>query len=90
MPNIRTGPVRARDLRANVKELGFEEGILITIELMLEEYVQDRQTMKQVVEILNDCAGNVLKMMHIGEKMKQELEQLKRDRQGGDAIDHNG
>ena len=73
-------PVRARDLRSNVKELGFEQGVMTTLEMMLEEHSQDRQTMRQMVAILNQCADNVLKMLHVGESMKQQVEELKRNR----------
>lgn len=88
-PQIRTGPVRARDLRANIKELGFESGVVATLELMLDEHAQDRQHIREMVEIVEQCTNIVNSMMQVGTSITQEMDQLKRERNQGDEIDHS-
>jgi hypothetical protein len=46
-------PVRARDLRANIKELGFEAGIITTLEALLDEFASLRQSMVQMATLQN-------------------------------------
>jgi 2-hydroxy-3-keto-5-methylthiopentenyl-1-phosphate phosphatase len=83
MPQIK-GPVRARDLRANVKDYGFEQGVLTTLEHMLDEHVSLRQHMRELTDLVSRCVDEVEKMVHIGDSMQTAIEQIKRERQGED------
>lgn len=85
---IRRGPIRARDLRANIRELGFEQGVVTTLELMLDEHTQDRQHIREMASLLDRCIDEVTKMIGVGEAMKKNMEQIKRDRDRGDEIEH--
>lgn len=87
-PYVARGPVRARDLRANIKELGFEQGVVTTLELMLDEHAQDRQHIREMASLLDRCIDEVTKMIGVGEAMKKNMEQIKRDRDRGDEIEH--
>jgi hypothetical protein len=80
-------PVRARDLRANIKEWGFEQGVIITLERMLDEHVQDRQNIRELVSLVDKCIDEVAKMGMIGDKIREELVVLRRQRDQGDVID---
>ena len=75
--NIR-GPVRARDLRANIKELGFEQGVVVTMELLLEEHQADRQQMREIAELLFKCIEQVGQMVQVGSGMHERLNALQR------------
>lgn len=87
-PNIARGPVRARDLRTNIKELGFEQGVVTTLELMLDEHTQDRQHIREMADLLDKCIDRVADMTSIGDAIKRQIEQMKRDRDAGDEIDN--
>jgi hypothetical protein len=81
MPQIK-GPVRARDLRANVSQLGFEKGVVETLEHLLDEHVSLRQHMRELTELTSKCVDEVEKMVNIGGAMQTAIEQIKRERQG--------
>lgn len=87
-PSIRVGPVRARDLRANIQEMGFEKGVVHTLELLLDEWAAQRDNMRAVVELVQIMSSNIEKMVHVGEHTKAQIEELKRRRDQGDAVDH--
>ena len=88
MPTV-NGPVRARDLRANIKEHGFETGMVMTLELLLDEHTQDRQTMREMASMLERVVDHMDRLMAVGSSITQELDRMKRDRQAGDEIDHS-
>ena len=79
MPRSPTLPVRARDLRSNIKELGFEQGVVATLETMLEEHSHMKQLVRDMAGLLDRCIDEVVKMTQVGESMKDRVEQLKRD-----------
>lgn len=81
MPSLRKAPVRARDLRANIKEHGYEIGVVTTIEAMLEEYSETRQNLREMAELLNECIDRVNDMVSVGTEMKQRIEEMKRVRE---------
>lgn len=83
MPQIK-GPVRARDLRANISQLGFEKGVIETLEHLLDEHVSLRQHMRELTELTAKCIDEVEKMVHIGGAIETKIEQIKRERQGED------
>ena len=81
MPSLRTGPVRARDLRANINELGYEVGVVTTLEAMLEEYSATRQNIREMAELIVQCIDRVNDMVSVGTERKQRIEELKRVRE---------
>lgn len=87
-PSIRGAPVRARDLRVNIRELGFEQGVMHTLELLLDEFAAHRENMREVVELIQIMSNNIEKMVHVGERAKVQIEELKRRGDQGDAISH--
>lgn len=87
MPIIR-GPVRARDLRANMKELGDKEGMAATIEQLLDEHVQDRENMRELAAMVDRLMDRFTEMTMVGSALKDQIEDVKRRMQQGDAIDH--
>ena len=88
MPTV-SGPVRARDLRSAIKEMGFEPAVVYILELLLDEHTQDRQHLREMTSLLDQCIDEVSKMVGIGTSITQTIDQLKRDRQRGDEIDHS-
>ena len=87
-PYVKRGPVRARDLRSNIQELGFEQGVVATLEALLDEHTQDRQDMREMAQLLDQCIDHVAQMVNVGTEMQKRMDDLKRIRDQGDAVDH--
>ena len=82
------GPIRARDLRANVKELGFEEGTLMTLELLLDERAPERQHMRELTDLVSHCIELVHQLSIVGEGLQTRINQIKRDQTGEADLDN--
>jgi len=80
-------PIRARDLRANIKELGFEQGVVQTLELALEELSQLRQYLRDLSELQNAITTRMLQFVEIGDAMSKRIDQIKRDQEQGNKLD---
>jgi hypothetical protein len=80
-------PVRARDLRSNIREMGFEKGVVHTLELALEELSQLRQHLHACVEIQSQLVDQVNRFISIGDVMSKKIDQLKRDKEQGNDLD---
>lgn len=87
MPIMR-GPVRARDLRANIKEYGSQEGIIMTLEQLLDEHVQDRENIRELAALLDRNNEILLQVTQAGGEMVKALDEFKRKQAQGDQIDH--
>jgi hypothetical protein len=70
--------VRARDLRRNVRELGFEKGVTATLELALEELSELRQHVTECVGLTGRCIDQVDQMIKVGDGMHQRLDAMTR------------
>jgi hypothetical protein len=70
--------VKARDLRVAVKDMGFEKGMLHTLELTLEELNELKQHQRQLTELVDMCIRQVDMMVQFGDAMKGALEELRR------------
>ena len=80
MPTV-NGPVRASDLRSAIKEMGFEPAVVYILELLLDEHTQDRQHLREMASMLDQCIDKVMQMVTVGTSITQQMDQLKRDRQ---------
>ncbi|HEY4383565.1 MAG TPA: hypothetical protein VGN34_03685 [Ktedonobacteraceae bacterium] len=87
-PEIQRGPVRARDLRANIKALGFDQGVVITLEALLDEFASYRQNMRDMADLLSMCINQVETMVAVGTGMQNNLKEIIHKLDQGDAIDH--
>lgn len=81
---------RARDLRANIKEMGFERGVVHTLELALEQQSEMHGHIRQMSELITTCIEQVEKMVVVGDHMRQTVDQLRRDLKGNDDADPGG
>lgn len=72
------GPIRARDLRANVKQYGFEKGTVISLELMLDEFVAMRQAIVDLTDLQSQMIDRVLDMTTVGDEMQKRLQAIAR------------
>jgi hypothetical protein len=81
-------PIRARDVRVTIQEQGFEKGIVTILERMCDERSGDRQTMREMAEVLRQCIDNVDKMVNVGENMKVKLQEVERREQQYREVSH--
>jgi response regulator of citrate/malate metabolism len=79
--------VRSRDVRANIKDYGFERGMQITFEQFLEEFAEYRQHMRELVEMQQMVIDNLNTLHRFSEALKNKMEQMTRDREQDDASD---
>lgn len=70
--------IRARDLRRNILEMGYEKGMAHTLELALEQQVEMQQSMRLVTEMLDQCINEIEKLVAIGGAMKDEVSSMRR------------
>ena len=71
-------PVRARDLRSNILSMGFEKGIVHTLELMLEEHSAMKQTLRDISEVTGLCVSQIEFLLKIGEGMQNRITEIQR------------
>ena len=77
--------IKARDLRANVAELGFERGMTVSLELALEDLSELRMHMQQLTELQVQCMDLIDKFMTISDGMKQSIDVMRRGREEVDG-----
>ena len=80
MPNV-----RARDLRDNVRVYGYEKGVMVTLEALFDERVQEREQMRELVDLVAMCVDRFEDLMQISTRMKDRLEELRRKEQQDDG-----
>lgn len=71
-------PIRARDLRTNIKEQGFEQGVVRTVELLLDEFAGLRQHMRELTELVSQCVDQISRLAEVGSRMKDTIDTIKR------------
>jgi hypothetical protein len=76
------GPIRARDLRSNIKDYGYEKGVVVTLELLLDEFTETRQHLRDCVQLIDMCIDTVNTLTKINDGMKGKIEQIYRDMKG--------
>lgn len=77
--------VRARDLRANIKEWGFEKGVVTTVEQLLDEFATHRQHMRELTTLVSQCIDQIERFIAIGDGMKRDIDKIKREGKTDDS-----
>lgn len=75
--------IRARDLRTYVKDMGYERGMMVGLERLLDEHAETRQHLRELTELVARCVDEVEKLVHVGDTMRLKIEQMRRDHQQG-------
>ena len=73
----RVAPLRARDLRANIKELGFDKGVVMTLELMLDEWVGVREQIREMSELQLTICKVVENMTVVADGIANQMNAIK-------------
>lgn len=80
--------VRARDVRNAVKELGYERGVVSILERMCEERAGERDMLRQMSELVNQCIDQVAQMVQVGQGMQVKMKDLERANEQYTTLDH--
>lgn len=90
MPPNRHAPVRARDLRANIAQHGFEKGVAQTLEHLLEEHAEMRQNLRTIAELTSNCIDQITALSNIGGAMAKKIDEVRRVIKQDGADDQKG
>jgi hypothetical protein len=83
VPQI-NAPIRARDLRHNIAEMGFEKGMVHTMELLLEEFSEHRQNMRSLAQMMDLCVKQIETMVEVSDVLKRMVVEVQRQVQEKD------
>ncbi len=70
--------VKGRDLRYNIRLLGFEKGVVATLELLLDEMAGHRQAMKEMAELQSNMIDRLTEVIQIGGSMAVKMKEFDR------------
>ncbi len=79
-------PVRARDIRRWIKELGFENGVVHTLEQMAEEQISHRQDMASLADIQSTVVESLERLNIIHEGVAKQLDEMRRREEQYNAV----
>ena len=74
------GPIRARDLRVNIKELGFENGVVTTLEAALEEIGALRTNMRDAAALMSDMMVQMDRFLAVTGGMRTKIDMIEQHR----------
>jgi hypothetical protein len=77
--------IKASDLQTNIKEHGYERGVVITLNLALEELSAMRVLMRQLTELQSQLVDRVGEFMQIGAGLQREIDTLRRGQEEVDG-----
>ena len=76
--------IRARDLRANIKDHGFEQGVVMTLERALDEMAEIRQHTRELTDMVARCVDTIGVLTQAGDGLKRMIEEMQRVHQQGE------
>lgn len=82
--------VHARDLRENIKELGFERGVVVTLELLLEEFTGYRQYLLRLADVQSTCIDSIQQLTEVGGTILQTVNDIRRSEEQYEQIKSEG
>jgi hypothetical protein len=66
--------------------MGFEKGVVHTLELFLDEFTQYRLHQREIVTLLDQCIEQTSKMVAVGGQMHESIAAIKRAMKQGDEL----
>lgn len=68
---------KARDVRADIKELGFEKGVERALTLMADEQVGVRQSLGEIASILDQLINRMHETVLVNEQLVKQIDALR-------------
>ena len=81
-------PLRMRDVRSLIQEMGFERAIVNVLERLIDERAGDRQAMRDLAELMSKCIEQVDNMVQVGDAFGAKLKEIERREQQYRDTDH--
>lgn len=81
---------RARDVRANIKELGFEKGIELSLTILADEMTGFRQSMKDMSELQSMMIDRLTEIIQISGAMGEKIHEMSRREDQFDSVRGEG
>lgn len=78
--------LRARDVRLMVKDMGAEPALIKAIEMLCDEMVGHRQCIKDMGDLIMQCAAQVEMMVTIGSNMQTAIDKIKQREEQYNAV----
>jgi len=78
--------LKARDVRLMVKDMGAEPALIKAIEMLCDEMVGHRQAIKDMADLVMQCAAQVEAMVTIGTNMQTSLDRIKQREEQYNAV----
>lgn len=78
--------IRSRDLRVNIKEMGYEKGVVHTLELALDEMADLRLHMRELTELVGRCIEQIDRFVQIGDGLQRRIDEIKRVEDQNDEL----
>ena len=76
--------IKARDVRTYIQELGFEKGVVQSLERILDSMAEIRQHAIELTDLASRCVDELGKLNQINDGMKRTIDEIRRIRQQGD------
>lgn len=76
--------IRARDVRTYIAELGFEKGVVQSLERLLDDYAETRQYLREITELLSKVIDQYHALVQVGDGLRRSIDEVRRVQQQGD------
>jgi ABC-type transporter Mla subunit MlaD len=77
--------IKARDVRVNIAEVGFERGVVHSLESAIEEINALRSNLRDAAEVISNMVDQMDRFMNISEGIQSKLNMLERNTKEDDT-----
>jgi len=77
--------IKARDVRVNIAEVGFERGVVHSLEAAIEEINALRSNLRDAAEVISNMVDQMDRFMNISEGIQSKLNMLERNTKEDDT-----
>lgn len=79
---------RARDVRADIKEMGFEKGIERAVTMIADEQSGVRDSLANMAKMLDHVVDTLTDMVKINGAMAEQMDLMKRNKEQEESSGH--
>jgi hypothetical protein len=71
--------IKARDVRVNIAEVGFERGVVHSLEATIEEVSALRSNLRDAAEVMGNMVEQLERFLHISSTLQNKIHALERN-----------
>jgi hypothetical protein len=71
--------IKARDVRVNIAEMGFERGVVHSLEATIEEINALRSNLRDAAEVMGNMVEQLERFLHISSTLQNKIHALERN-----------